>query len=1054
MAGVDSFAFEDTSPLWIEVAFLFFFACGFFFLKGTSGYTRKSAQKKAKLKLQEEPSGADEGRLRQTIEAEFAKGDKHGVVAVWRKHMEHCATPVYLIRTVVLALMEVAPEGLIGEIVNHMRAHPSMCNCRTAAIFLEVLARGGLLEVMQSLWQEMQVKLDIQKGLPVYEVLLGAFASVGNAQQVKEISDEMKSRCHPFTARAHCLCIKGFLKNGLLEECLEQIAAMQQSFEVPHFAATQLFRLAAEKSRLDELFQAAVDQKLKIPSEAATVILDEILRTPSLYHLAAPVERCLRTSAPGGLPAAAHEALIKIHAVQPRGIEHAIELFQEFQRQHQLYEALCVRLLEHCGAVGSGQSRLAEAVFDQWLRERQPTAQIGASLMKVHMSGGHFNKACDLFESLVDRGLRPDDTMCDLLKKAGEQCGRDLEKAGKIVPRCDLHRFMSLVRAAGREQNVGKVMRLLEQWKDSTPRLDIAAWNCCLDVVVSSHDMATSRKLFDELRRNVAADIITYNTLLKGCSNERDTAGAQALFQQMQAEGHSPNDVTYNCMLNLTVNTSNFKQASAIVEDMQKNGISADRYTLSILMKAMKKVDKISDVTKALALLDSTAVDIYADEVLLNSVIDTCVRHGAHDRLEVIVQGFQPTSSRAPSRQVLAALIKAAGTLKRPEKCWTFWHFVEAKHVESNDFVLGCMLNALVCNDLVDEAVQLFHEMKDKIAQNTIIYSTLIKGYTTAHRPEEAMRFWRQIRSEGHRLNLVVYNSLIDANARLGLMADVSTLLEAMKEENLEPDLITIATVIKGCCVAGKLDMAMAVFESSQHQLKGSVPVFNTLLDGCSRHSRFELVDALMEKMDKLHIIPSCFTLSVLIKMYGRRRRLDSALEVASEMPAKYNFKCNIEAWTCLMCVCMNNDAMDKAEEVFEQIRREIPHGPDDKAYISLIFGFIRHGSLEKAAFYGEEAAARSNGPDYQLRRPSRSKESQHVQPSLLDVLSQLMTALSDQGLMESIGNSMLQRLESSAPSLAAALHWRIHAHRGQEQTKGETMSHEPRRRPKTVRSS
>lgn len=47
--------------------------------------------------------------------------------------------------------------------------------------------------------------------------------------------------------------------------------------------------------------------------------------------------------------------------------------------------------------------------------------------------------------------------------------------------------------------------------------------------------------------------------------------------------------------------------------------------------------------------------------------------------------------------------------MKRPEKCWHFWNEMQGQRgLEPNDIVFGCMLDALVCNGQVDEAVKLF----------------------------------------------------------------------------------------------------------------------------------------------------------------------------------------------------------------------------------------------------------------------------------------------------------------------------------------------------------
>jgi pentatricopeptide repeat protein len=65
----------------------------------------------------------------------------------------------------------------------------------------------------------------------------------------------------------------------------------------------------------------------------------------------------------------------------------------------------------------------------------------------------------------------------------------------------------------------------------------------------------------------------------------------------------------------------------------------------------------------------------------------------------------------SPSTPTYGSLIKAYGMLKRPKKCWQMWkEMTELRGLKPTDIVIGCMLDALVCNSLVDDAEQIFAE--------------------------------------------------------------------------------------------------------------------------------------------------------------------------------------------------------------------------------------------------------------------------------------------------------------------------------------------------------
>ena len=68
-----------------------------------------------------------------------------------------------------------------------------------------------------------------------------------------------------------------------------------------------------------------------------------------------------------------------------------------------------------------------------------------------------------------------------------------------------------------------------------------------------------------------------------------------------------------------------------------------------------------------------------------------------------------------------------------------------------------------------------------------------------------------EMRKEGIAMNTIVYNALIDTQARVGAMDKVSELVEMMEPSGCFPDAITYSTIVKGRCVKGDLDKAVEI---------------------------------------------------------------------------------------------------------------------------------------------------------------------------------------------------------------------------------------------------
>mmetsp|Transcript_123506 Transcript_123506/g.360675 ORF Transcript_123506/g.360675 Transcript_123506/m.360675 type:complete len:1028 (-) Transcript_123506:55-3138(-) len=993
--------YEGMAPFWAELSFLVCFCLGFTVLRLDLLPSRRK-----KKEVVDPPVPAFNPKLVKAIESESVSGGAVGVVKAWRAGSAKAATPQNILKLVVEALLEVEPAGAVAELTAHMRKHAeSLRNSKVAALVLDVAARAGRIEILAELWTAFCQSLGIAPTSSMYEVLLGGYATAGDEAKVEELFKEMQASHIKLTARGYCLAIKGFMKNAMVDAVLRRLLEMRgQSLPVPSFAVAQFLRIACAAGRLLEVFPE-VEAKLQLSPEAVSVLVEDACRRSDL-EFAKHVEKLVK-EARMQLPSNAYDPLLKLCVL--RGDLHGLELFQEMQEAGvRISEGLCVGLLARCAETKF--LRFAEEVVKFVQARGGMTIAIYSALMKVYAYCNMYDRACGLYDQIRADGLEPDSMMYGCLMKFSVECGRtDLSRElSERAPCLDIQNYMSLIRAAGRDKDVDRAFSVLKQVAEAGMPLDVAAHNCVLDVCVSAGNMKRARSFLEEMKKaNGFVDIITYNTLMKGYCQAGDLRGAKELLEEMQAAGLPPNDVSYNCLINAAVSHGhgNFREAWETIELMERNGVAADHYTISIMMKAMKKSHNPRDVSRALALLDRSAIDICSDEILLNTVLETCIRHREHRRLEEMLQAYCGSALR-PQVHTYGCLIKACSTLKRMEKCWQLWHEMQnLRGMEPNDIVLGCMLDALVTNSSVDEAVELFEKWKNRVHLNTVIYSTLIKGFANSHQAQKAMTTWKEMKAMGICLNTVVYNAVIDAQARVGAMDEVGQLVEAMEPDGCVPDAITHSTIVKGYCVKGDLDKAFEVF---RHMQQGGMAhdciIYNTVLDGCTRHGRFDLADDLLADMEGFKIVPSNFTLGILVKMWGRRRQLDKAFDAVEALPRRFGFQANAQVSTCLMCACLNNGAVDRAFAVFEELRRS-SRGADAKAYGALISGCVRLGQLRKAEELVEEALA------------GEEKVILETQP-----LEQLLRAYANRGLVATHGMPLVERLRAARVPISSRI--------------------------------
>lgn len=983
------------SQIWVEVLFVVCCAIGFAFLQLTAS-SKKFAKSANKLRHQF-----------KIVHAQVDAGNVAGTVTAWRAVSAQQAASCETLKLVANAYLESEPSSLVAELGEHLSAHASkFYDSKAALAVLEVIARAGKHEIMDDFCHTITSHLHIPLSFALQEILLGGYASAGQQEKVTKLVEQLRTDQTQVTVRGYSLMIKGFLKNGMLDAAVTQIKAMLgQGLNVPPFAISEVFRVARDDRRTADIFYSTCEE-MSITADAATIILEDCLAVQDMA-LAKTVEKCVR-QAKVHMNFGAYEALLKLYT--SAGDLCAFEVFEAMQKQFSyISDGLCVRLISGCAEPKF--VRFAEVVVAFVRSRSKMTIVMYSALMKVYSYCGLYNQACDLYDQLRADGLEPDSVMYGCLMKFSAECGRtDLTKDlfAKAPVGVEIHHYMALIRAACQDKDVETAFVILDKLKASGSQLDTMVCNSVLDVCSSAGDMTRARSLVDDMRKQGLLDQISYNTLLKGYAFCGDSRRAEQVMAEMTEVGLPPNDVSYNCLINMAASSGDFNTAWKTIETMECNGVPIDHYTVATMMKAVKRTQMSRDALgKVMALLDRRGIDVCKEEVLLNTALEACIKHGEHRRLEWIVARVESQNAGMQlATHTYATLIRASAMLKRVSRCRELWtEMTEVRRLEPNGVALGCMLDALVCSGGVVEGVSLLRKWQNRVPVNTVLYSTLIKGFANIRDNQGAEEIWCELCAKDLPLNSMVYNAIVDAHARVGAMDKVTALVGSMEATGCAPDDITWSMVAKGYCMTGELDKALEVFRSlPDKQNANRVVIYNTILDGCVCHSRNDVADLLLQNMEKWNIVPSNFTLGIVVKMWGRRRNLDSAFAALKTLPTKHGFTANGPVKTCLLFACLRNDAVDLALDVFDDIRAS-GHATDAKLFTALINNCARVGKCDRAVALVEDAYGLAG----KASRAIASRE--ELEPTCLE---QLVKSLSKQGLMQKVAAPLLKKMRAA----------------------------------------
>merc|ERR1719161_1946327 len=266
--------------------------------------------------------------------------------------------------------------------------------------------------------------------------------------------------------------------------------------------------------------------------------------------------------------------------------------------------------------------------------------------------------------------------------------------------------------------------------------------------------------------------------------------------------------------------------------------------------------------------------------------------------------------------------------------------------------------------------------------------------------------------------NTVTYNTMIDACARCWAMDRVPQLLESMRKEQVEPDLVTYSSLVKGYSLAGDVRRGFKVFEEmkSSGKVMPDEIIYNVLLDGCAKETLVDEALKLLEGMQSAGITPSNHTLSILVKLLGRARRVKEAFKVVDDLTAKHGLRPNIQVYTCLIQACLNNRQLDKAMVAHDKMIADAHCKPDQRAYTALVRGCLQANGLNEA-LYALRCAFHLGEDVPQRRQPAPGVEAE----LLAEAVSRLRAG---QPKQQAAASQLVADLKAKRGIDVDAIHW------------------------------
>ncbi|XP_010475980.1 PREDICTED: pentatricopeptide repeat-containing protein At1g10910, chloroplastic [Camelina sativa] len=351
---------------------------------------------------------------------------------------------------------------------------------------------------------------------------------------------------------------------------------------------------------------------------------------------------------------------------------------------------------------------------------------------------------------------------------------------------------------------------------------------------------------------------------------------------------------------------------------------------------------------------------------------------GISGRLQDLIQLFEWMQQHGKiSVSTYSSCIKFVGA-KNVSKALEIYHSIADESTKINVFICNSILSCLVKNGKLDSCIKLFDQMKrDGLKPDVVTYNTLLAGcikvkngfpkamelvgelphngiqmdsvmYGTVlavcasnGRCEEAENIIRQMKAEGHSLNIYHYSSLLNSYSWKGDYKKADELMTEMKSIGLVPNKVMMTTLLKVYIKGGLFDRSRELLSEleSAGYAENEMP-YCMLMDGLSKAGKLEEARSIFDDMKGKGVKSDGYANSIMISALCRSKRFEEANELSRDSETTYA-KCDLVMLNTMLCAYCRAGDMESVMRMMKKMDEQAV-SPDYNTFHILIKYFIK----------------------------------------------------------------------------------------------------------------
>ncbi|KAJ7297813.1 hypothetical protein O6H91_Y035300 [Diphasiastrum complanatum] len=451
--------------------------------------------------------------------------------------------------------------------------------------------------------------------------------------------------------------------------------------------------------------------------------------------------------------------------------------------------------------------------------------------------------------------------------------------------------------------------------------------NTLVNMYAKCGSVLDARKVFDSMpRRNV----FSWTTIISAYANHRQGEEAINLFQQMQQTGIAPDKFAFVVVLKACTRISALEQGKQLHLDIIESGYESDVIVGSTLVDMYAKCGRIEDARKVFDSMHEP------DVVSWTAIIAGYARQGlGKEALDLYEQMNQ--EDLQPDIVTYIVLLQACASIAALE---------QGKQLHVDIIKIGFELDVIIGSTLVDmyakcgrveDACRVFNNMPER---NIVSWNAMFAGYADQGLGKESLDLYEQMKQEGVQPSIVTYVVLLKACASVAALEQGKQFHSEIVETGFELDAILGSTLVDMYAKCGCIENAHKVFDRMHER---EVVSWNAMISGYAQQGLGKEALDLYEQMKEEGVQPDNVTYVVLLKACASIAALEQGKKLHSDI-IKSGFESDVIVGSTLVDMYAKCGRIEDARQVFNNM-----HEQDLVSWTAIIAGYAQQGLGKEA---------------------------------------------------------------------------------------------------------